>query len=248
MSWAAVAGAAVGVVGNQLGSKGGSTTATQTNEPWVGVQPYLGGLYAGARNVAAQGYPTDVMGALRSRAAGSPVDQEAQNLAASTLRGDYLNSNPFTQGAVSDAMGQAQSRINSQFAGNNFGSSAHQEWLGRGLMNSAMPYLNQNYENERGRQFAALSQAPALQGMDYQNIGAQQQAAFMPWDFLGRYSQILQNNSGGTSTTQTPYFTNPVNSAVGGALLGNQLYNSYTQNQQPNNWGMNSQTASSFPW
>ena len=243
MSWAAVAGAAVGVVGNQLGKKSGGTTSTvQTNDPWSVSQPYLGLGYGSAESILSQAYPnafaaktspSETAALLRARGmSGSPVTNEAQNLAASTLRGDYLNSNPFLNDSVSQAMGMAKSQINSQFAGNNYGSSAHQEWLGKGLMNAALPQLSQNYENERGRQFAALSQAPALQGMDYQNIGAMQQADFMPWDFLGRYQQIVGglNPGGGTSTTQNPYFTNPVNSALGGAMLGNQLYNSYTQN------------------
>lgn len=247
MSWAAVAGAAVGVVGNQLGSKSGGSTTT-TNSPWSGTQPYLTGGYRQAEYLLNQGINPQTQGALSARGMGSQTDQAAQNLATSTLRGDYLNSNPFTQGAVNDAMGMAKSQINSQFAGNNYGSSAHQEWLGRGLMNASLPYLNQNYENERGRQFAALSQAPALQGMDYQNIQAQQQADMMPFDLLGRYQQVVGGLPSGGGNTTTPYFTNPVNSALGGAMLGNQLYNSYTNNQQPNNWGMNSQTASSFPW
>ena len=235
MSWAAVAGAAVGVVGSQLSAKkSGNTTATQSSDPWSGVQPYLTQGYQQASGLLGQGFNPQTQAALRARGLfGSQVGQEANNLSASTLRGDYLNSNPFTEGAAQDAMGMARSQINSQFgSGSNYGSSAHQEWLGRGLVNAAMPYFNQNYENERGRQFAALSQAPALQGMDYQNLSAQQQADFMPWDWLQKYQQTIGglNSGGGTTTTQTPYFTNPVNSAMGGALLGNQLYNSYTQN------------------
>lgn len=237
MSWAAVAGAAVGVVGNQLGSKGGNTTSAQSNSPWGPVQQYWPGSYELANRAANQGYPASQQSQAMLRArglAGTPGLQEANNLNTATLRGDYLNSNPFTQGAVQDAMGMAKSQINSQFSGNNFGSSAHQEWLGRGLMNASLPYLNQNYENERGRQYASMSQLPALQGLDYQNLQALQQADLMPFDFVNRYQSTLGSGGGGQSTTQTPYFTNPVNSAVGGALLGNQLYNSYTQNQQPN--------------
>ncbi len=108
-------------------------------------------------------------------------------------------------------------------------------------MNAALPYLNQNYESERGRQSQALAQAPALQGMDYQNIAALQQADFMPWDWLQKYQQTIGGlNPQGAGQTSSPYFTNPVNSALGGALLGNQLFNSFNQpNQQQAsaNWG-----------
>ena len=235
MAWI---GAAIGAAGGLLANSGSkSQNATSTNTPWSGYQPFINQGLADARGWLNEGYPLDTMAAFRQRGmAGSPVNQEANNLAQSTLRGDYLNSNPFTTGAVNDAMGMAQSRINSQFAGNNFGSSAHQEWLGRGLMNASLPFLNQNYENERGRQFAALSQAPALQGMDYQNLGALQQADNMPWDYLSRYQNIVSGFPGG-SQTSTPYFTNPVNSAMGGAMLGNQLYSQY---QQPSSSGSSS--------
>lgn len=46
MSWGAVAGAAVGVVGGALMNKGGSSgssTSSSSSEPWWGVQPYLTG-------------------------------------------------------------------------------------------------------------------------------------------------------------------------------------------------------------
>ena len=252
MSWAAVAGAAVGVVGSQLGSKkSGNTTSVQSNDPWSGAVPFINQGLADARGWLSEGYPLDTMAAFRRRGTfGSPVNQEANNLAQSTLRGDYLNSNPFLNDSVSQAMGMAKSQINSQFAGNNYGSSAHQEWLGKGLMNAALPMMSQNYENERGRQFAALSQAPALQGMDYQNLGALQQADFMPWDFLQRYQNIVSGTGGGTSSTSSPYFTNPVNSALGGAMLGNQLYNSYTKNNQPasNQWADWGNMGSSTPF
>ena len=246
--WAALAGGVIGAVGsNSAAKKASQAQSTTTNTPWSGVQPYLSRGYSGAEGLLNQGYPQDTQALLRARGLfGSPVTQEAQNLAGSTMRGDYLNSNPFLNDSVSQAMGMAKSQINSQFAGNNYGSSAHQEWLGKGLMNAALPQLSQNYENERGRQFAALSQAPALAGMDYQNLGAMQQADFMPWDWLQRYQQTIGGlqSGGGTSTTQNPYFTNPANSALGGALLGNQVYNQF---QQPSTYSATTSNAYGSP-
>ena len=255
MSWAAVAAAGVGAGVGLLGSsmnKQKNTTSVQSSDPWSGVQPYLSQGYQQASGLLNQGVNPQTQAMLRDRGMfGSPVNQEAQNLAAGTLRGDYLNSNPFLNDSVQDAMGMTQSRINSQFAGNNYGSSAHQEWLGRGLMNAALPAMSQNYENERGRQFAALSQAPALQGMDYQNIGAMQQADMMPFDLLGKYQQVIGGmpSGGGTTTSQNPYFTNPTSSALGGALLGNQLYNQYQQpSNTNNNWAQWANMGSSTPF
>ena len=244
MPWASIVGAGIGLLSSSM-NKQGSTTSS--GAPWPGQSPYLvRGYHAGDRLLSESfGGMAPFQSALRARAGGSPVSNEAQNLAAGTLRGDYLNSNPFLDQAVSRASGEAQSRINSQFGPfNNYGSSAHQEQMGRGIMEAALPYLSQNYENERGRQFAALSQAPALQGMDYQNIGALQQADFAPWDFLGRYTQSVQGNPGGGTQT-TPYFTNPYASAAGGALLGNQLYKSF---QQPSSSTYGSPNDMSASW
>lgn len=229
------------IAGGLLSSKGskqaGTTNTIQSNDPWVGAQPYLSQGFGQASGLLGNQDWRATQDALRLRAlVGSPVTDAAQNLATSTIRGDYLRSNPFQNETVQDAMGMARSQINSQFGPfSNYGSSGHQEWLGRGLMNAALPYLSQNYENERGRQYAAMAQAPALAGTDYQDLGALQQADFMPWDFLGRYQGIVSglNPGGGTTTTSQPYFSNPYSGAIGGAMLANQLYNSY---QSPPTW------------
>ena len=256
MTWATVASAAVGLIAANQSRKAAKaasqTPSLSTSEPWSAAQPYLQRGFQEAQGILNQGYPADTQALLRARGLyGSPVTQEARNLAGSTLRGDYLNSNPFTQNAAQDAMGMARSQINSQFGGsggNNFGSSAHQEWLGRGLVNAAMPYFNQNYENERGRQFAAMSQAPSLAGLDYQDINAVQQADFLPWDFLGRYQNIVGglNQGGGTTATTQPYFSNSANSFLGGALLGNQLYKSFQQPAQSNAYGSPNDMSNSW--
>jgi len=230
-------GAILGGALSSKGSKAGNTTSTNVNTPWAAAQPHLTNAYQHGLNYLNQGLQydsPDIQARMRQRAlAGSPVTTEAQNLATSTLRGDYLNSNPFQTGAVQDAMNMARSQINNQFGLNNYGSSGHQEWLGRGLMNAALPYLSQNYENERGRQYAAMAQAPALANVDYQDIGALQQAAMVPWSFLGNYSNIINGipSAAQSSTMQTPYFTNPFSGAIGGALLANQLYNQYQSPQ-----------------
>lgn len=220
-----------GVLSNKGSKQSGVTNVTQTNTPWIGAQTPMYEGFQRAQNIINQQSPNATADLFRQRGlAGSPVNQAAQNLATNTINGNYLNSNPFSSGTVQDAMNMARSQINSQFGLNNYGSSAHQEWLGRGLMNAALPYLSQNYENERGRQYAAMAQAPALANTDYQDLGALQQADFMPWDFLGRYTQniaALTPGSPGMSTTSQPYFSNPYSGAIGGALLANQLYNQY---------------------
>jgi hypothetical protein len=133
-------------------------------------------------------------------------------------------------------MNSARSQINSQFTGDNYGNSAHQEWLGKGLLNAASPF----YESERQRQQGATALAPTLANQDYSDIsqlgqaGAsqdayQQRVTDQPWDQLFRYQQALGTGSGGVSNTQQPYFTNPTASALGAGLGGLSLYNSMNQ-------------------
>lgn len=200
-----------GVLANKGSKQAGNTNVTQTSVPWAAAQPYITRGFSDAQGILDRGYQYD-----------PALVNQSKQLGLETMRGDYLNSNPFQTGAIQDAMNMARTQINSQFGGNNYGSSAHQEWLGRGLMNASLPYLSQNYENERGRQYAAMAQAPAL-------FGLEQQQNFLPWDFLGRYQGIVSglNPGGGTTSTQTPYFSNPYSGAIGGAMLANQLYQGY---------------------
>lgn len=246
-------GAGVGLLGSK-GKKSGNVTTVQSNEPPAFARPFLEQGLQAAGGILNQGFNPQTQAILRARGLfGSPVTNEAQNLAASTLRGDSLNSNPFLDRSIQDTLGLVRSQINSQFAGrggNDFGSSAHQELLGRGLTAAALPFQFQNFENERGRQFQALAQAPALAGLDIQNLGLLQQADNTPFDFLRQFQQIvggLTPGLGGTSTTQTPFFTNPVNSAIGGGLLGNQLFNSFNSNQTTgNNSGLGGFSSTPF--
>lgn len=219
-----------------------------------------------------------------------------------TIRGDYLsvNSNPYLKGAVNEAMNNAKMGVSKQFAGDNYGSSANQEWLGKAMAGAALPYYTQAYESERGRQYGAeqnarsmmygagesaasrqqtaeqaalgrqygaqqtglglqygaqqadaarqmqaAGMAPGLAQQDYFDISklagagasvdarsqaeadaarAKYQAQFEP---LQRYASLIsgQGQQGGTTSTQSPYFTNPLASALGLGVGGLNLYN-----------------------
>lgn len=190
--------AALGMLGGS--KKSGSSTSTQSSAPWVGVQPYLGGLYQGSRNAV-----------LRNAGSAFPLFDQGAEQIGSTVRGDYLNpsSNPFLQNYVNDALGQVKSQFAGQYggqAGGNLGNSGYQEMLTRTLANTALPIYANAYNTERQNQLQASQLAPQL--------------AYQP---LREYSAALQNAPGGTSTTSQPFFTNPVAGALGGALAGGQL-------------------------
>jgi hypothetical protein len=234
------------IIGGLFGNKGGgNTTVTQSNEPWSGVQPYLTGTLFPQAKTALQSSPTigsvspltqQYQSLMANRAtSGSPLDAAAQQNNLATLQGGYLSpdSNPYLKSSVDDALGMARSSINSQFGGDNFGNSAHQEWLGTNA------YM-QNYQQERQRQLGAQALAPTLANQDYTNLNAigqvgQQQdtrsqaEADAPWTALQRFQQLISGQGGGSSQTQTPYYTNHAANALGFGLGGLSLYNGLNQ-------------------
>lgn len=177
--------------------------------------------------------------------AGSSTDpSSATNLGrrqyADTIRGDYLSadSNPYLKGTVDRALGDVQARVGSTFGrggGNNYGSSAHQEWLGRTMAQEALPIYAQNYQTERGRQLGAAQDAPRMDaaatapliqagGMQdiYQQslINAEKArhdfGQMSPWDALQRYQGSLTGQYGGTTSGTQPYTpSNPYLNALG---------------------------------
>jgi hypothetical protein len=178
-----------------------------------------------------------------------------------TIQGDYLkaDSNPYLKGAVDDALGQVQGRVSGLYGargGNNYGSSAHEETLGRTLAATALPMYAQNYQTERGRQLNAAQLGP---GMEAQGAAGVTQAGAAtdayqqrltdadkarydfgqtsPWDTLQRYQSTVTGNYGGLQTQTSPYFApNPLANIAGGAATGLGIYN---QGKQAGLWGTN---------
>lgn len=168
----------------------------------------------------------------------------SQKTLGDTISGKYLDgkTNPYFEQSMNDALGQVRGQFASQYAGQaggNLTNAGFQEALTRTLGNVATNAYSSNYARERQNQLEATQLAPS---MDYANIdrlsqiGAQQeargqaevgaaQAAYQaPWENLNQYYQALKVGSGGTSSNQTPYFTNPTSNAIGAGLGATQLY------------------------
>jgi hypothetical protein len=243
------------------GSKQPDTT-TQKTEPWSGVQPYLTDYLKLGQNVTKNPFqfyngdtvagfaPEQELGmnfATQRALAGSPTQNAANQQVTSTLRGDYLNpsSNPYLQATADRALGDVQTRVNSQFNNSNFGGSAHQETLQRGLGEQANAIYGQNYTNERNNQMGAVNSAIPLAAADYadasvlQGVGQQRQnlanqylglnqstfdqAAQFPYEQLARYGNVVSQGTGAGSTTTATgpaQQSNKLGGAIGGATLG----------------------------
>lgn len=241
-----------------MGKSGGDTQTVQNKLPAY-AEPYAQKGLRWAKNILQTPYEAyggqrfadfnqDQLQGLdmtRQRAlAGSPVTNAAKSNLEATLRGDYLNpqSNPYLQNTVNQAMGDVQSRVNAQFSGNNFGGSAHQEWLQQNLMDTAMPYYMQNYGDERNRQMQANLFAPQMAESDYADLsrllgvgdvlqGQQQQGLDYLYDQwlqqqnyprqqLQDFMSLVYGNPGREQVAPNPYQQNRAASAIGGASAG----------------------------
>jgi hypothetical protein len=239
----------IGVYGGGKGG-GGSTTTVQKADPWKGQQRYLSTGFDAALNIFNSGgpqyYPNQTyagfspqaemgLGMMQNRALqGSAFNNNAQGLAADTLGGAYLNSNPYLDATFNNARDAVTSGVNAQFSGaGRTGSGAHAGQLGDSLGQLATNIYGGNYQNERANQMAMLGHVPMLQQQSYADMdrlmavgGAVEDRAQqaiddqvnrfnyyqnLPEQNLARYIAAIQGNYGGTTST-----TGPDNS--GGAL------------------------------
>lgn len=235
------------------GGGGGSSTTSTGIDP--AIKPYVTyGLEEAKRQYEAPGaqfFPgqtyvspsaatQSALQAAQQRAmSGSPIQQAAQQEYLSTVQGRGVN--PFLEGALAGTTRQAeeaytrgvqnlQSRASSmgRYGSNAMGQQVGQaqDIFGRNLAESAGNLAYQSAEAERGRQMAAVANAPAYAQADYmdiqklltagQGVESYQQKALQ--DAINRYNfeqttperKLAQFTnlftsvpSGGTSTTTT---------------------------------------------
>lgn len=103
---------------------------------------------------------------------GSPLNVAAQQQAQNTLGGQYTDAgNPHLQGVMNNIQSTVQPAIASQFqGGNRYGSAGMQEAQARGMTEALAPYAFQDYGRERGYQQQAMTQAPGLANIDYNEL------------------------------------------------------------------------------
>lgn len=187
---------------------------------------------------------------------GSPEEAASRQQFTDTMSGKYLDpaSNPYLSNIVNRTMGDVASKVNSQFGGSNYGTTAHQETLTRNLSDAATNIYGQNYSAERTNQMKGLAVAPQFNNIDYSNaqqlIGvgdikrqesqdvlnnqyadwvAAQNQPYRQIDVLGNALGAAVNGQGSVQAAgyaSNPYQTNRYANAIGGGLAGYQLANS----------------------
>ena len=176
--------------------------------------------------------------------AGHGLTAAAKDYTGKVLGGHYLNAdtNPYIMEVARRAAGDAQARTAAQWgaAGRGYGNSDVVGATARATSEAALPFLSQNYQNERAIMEAATGRANALDYADYDRLyaaGQQRQMmgqnaineAMLRYQFeqerqanalkekLGLLTPLAQlgNTSSGTSTSTTTSTPSPMQVGVG---------------------------------
>jgi hypothetical protein len=147
----------------------------------------------------------------------------------------------YGSGAMANAQSQAQQDLATQLgnAMNNLYGNAYQQ--GTQQMLEGAQGLSSNYNTAAQQQLAGASLAPNVvnsinaANSNLYNMGGNQQALQQaqinaPWQLLNNYSNLIQGQYGGNTSTTTPYYTNQLAGGMGGALGGAALAGSMGMN------------------
>lgn len=155
---------------------------------------------------------------------GSPLVSGSQDLTQRTIEGEFLEGNPhldqmlqtYGQKAATMATGSAN-------VAGRMGSGSNVRTASNAITDATLPFLFQNYENERGRQVDASRFAPSLAQGDYSDIMAlsgvgdiyQSQEQQSIDDAVARYSY---EEAGGSENAWLDQYLNRINASGANAL------------------------------
>ncbi len=140
------------------------------------------------------------------------LPEAGANQLLSTIRGDYLNGNPY----IDEVIRRSMADVNSQFQGSGrYGSGAYQDALMRGA--GGIRYAN--YSGERQNQLNAVQQAPSYSLYPYQLYKQQLESVYDP---LAIYTDLATRygNVGVQGQTTEPLYRNTGAGVLGGAAAG----------------------------
>lgn len=217
-----------------MGKKTSKTTSSST--PWSPAQPLLLGAGQGITNAVnanagnlsniESGITGTTIPGLQGQIAKTGQQlQPGMDYINSTLGGQYLNSNPYTQQMADYAGQQAGNSVNAAFSQyGRTGSGNHAIDLARGVSQGELQPLMQNYQAERQNQQQAAGMLPGYTSSQYAGyaplLGAQQLAGQLPYYGANALGSIggLYSGYGQQSQTQPGGWLNGLLGA--GAALG----------------------------
>lgn len=198
-----------GLLGSMNGAKQAGTT-TVTQEPWAGQQPYL----------------LDAFKKAQTAAGGSPLQTQANTNYSSVLSGPTTNpmlgmDNPYLTSAINNANADVTRAFmpavnQANRASGSFGNSGVADTYGKNMADAysrnSTSMRMQDYTNQQNLQQQAVNNT----------LGFTQNAN----TYAAQPSQNYANTVGGQNfgmARSEPYFNNPINGIMGGAMVGNSI-------------------------
>lgn len=225
---------ASGTFGGGRYQKALGIAAGKTNEALLNAEAQLGA-QAAEQALTDRRYGAGLSGQLSGQQAGQAAQAVGLGEGIRSNRaGEALNA----AGQIGAGFGQARGaqlgalglneQIRSNLTGEAMGSAGQLGSLYQQGQNTALNAAGM----VPGLQQASLLPYNVLNQMGDQNRSIAIDKANQPAQNLGFYSQMLQGNYASPKMGATPIYSSPLGGAVGGAMMGNQLYNMYQKNQQ----------------
>lgn len=167
-------------------------------------------------------------------AANSAITRAYQTATAPQTTSQMEGAGRYGSGAMMNAQSQNQQDLATQLGNTDAGlaNTMYQEGVQNQL--AGAQGLSSNYNTASQQQLAGSANAPnvvnSVNGAisNLYNMGGAQQALTQsqinaPWQLLNNYSNLIQGQYGGNTSTSTPYYTNQMAGAMGGAMGGAAL-------------------------
>lgn len=169
-------------------------------------------------------------------AANDAITRSYQTATAPQTASAFEGAGRYGSGAYGNAVSQNQQDLATQLGNTDASMLSGMYQQNMQNMLAGAQGLSQNYNVASQQQLAGSSNAPNVvnsinaAGTNLYNMGGNQQALEQaqinaPWTLLNNYSNLIQGNYGGT--TSTPYYQNQMAGALGGAASGAMMGASY---------------------
>ncbi len=183
----------------------GLSKSKSKSDPWKPAQPYILNGMKQSQEVFDQQQPDlnrysamqrDTYGRVAPGAEQGILG--AQGVVNSTLAGDNLNGNPYTDAILAATRANTTNSVNSQFArAGRYGSGSHAGILAKAIADAENGLRYENYGRERQNQLAAVQQASGLMGGSQSLLN---NAAELPWIGVGALNGNIRQASNGYGT------------------------------------------------
>lgn len=167
-------------------------------------------------------------------AANDAITRSYQNATAPNTASQFEAAGRYGSGAAANAQSQNQQDLATQLGNTDATMMGNIYQQNMGNMLAGAQGLSQNYNTASQQQLAGSANAPNIVNSvngsisNLYNMGGNEQALQQsqinaPWQLLNNYSNLIQGQYGGNTSTSTPYYTNQMAGAMGGAMGGAAL-------------------------